>query len=101
VILAFIRISTNRRVFERPLSMKESVHRVQSWLDRPNVRIVRPTERHWSLLKDLLIAGQAAGNLATDAHLAALAIEHGCALCSTDSDFSRFPMLKWVNPLKG
>ena len=100
VILAFIRISTNRQVFERPLSMKEAVHRVQSWIDQPNVRIIRPTERHWPLMKNLLIAGQAAGNLVTDAHLAALAIEHGCTFCSTDSDFSRFPKLKWVNPLR-
>jgi predicted nucleic acid-binding protein len=57
-------------------------------------------ERHWSVLKELLVSGQAAGNLVTDAHLAAMAIEHGCVLCSTDSDFSRFPALKWVNPLK-
>ena len=101
VILAFIRISTNRLAFERPLSMKEAVRRVQSWMEQPNVRIVRPAERHWPLLKNLLVAGQAGGNLVTDAHLAALAIEHGCALYSTDSDFSRFPKLKWVNPLKG
>jgi toxin-antitoxin system PIN domain toxin len=101
VVLAFVRISTNRQAFERPLSMKEAVRRVQSWLDQPNVRVVRPTERHWLLLKSLLVDGQASGNLVTDAHLAALAIEHGCALCSTDSDFSRFPKLKWVNPLMG
>jgi toxin-antitoxin system PIN domain toxin len=101
VLLAFTRISTNRQVFERPLSMKVAVGRIQRWLDQPNVRIIRPTERHWAVLKSLLVAGQAIGNLVTDAHLAALAIEHGCTLCSTDSDFSRFPKLKWVNPLKG
>jgi toxin-antitoxin system PIN domain toxin len=100
VILAFIRIGTNARVFKRPLAVREAVSRVQSWLDQPCVRIVRPADRHWAVLQELLMSGQAAGNLASDAHLAALAMEHGCTLCSTDSDFSRFPKLKWVNPLK-
>ncbi len=100
VLLAFIRISTNRRVFIRPLSMRESVHRVTSWLEQPNVVVVRPSERHWQVLQQLLQVGQAVGNLAMDAHLAAIAIEHGCTLCSSDSDFSRFKGLKWINPLR-
>lgn len=101
VLTAFIRIGTNRRVFERPLSLKEAIHRVQSWVDQPCTRLIYPTEQHWQVLQELLEQGQAVGNLVSDAHLAALAIEHGCQLYSTDSDFARFPKLKWNNPLKG
>ena len=100
VLTAFIRIGTNRRVFERPLSLKDAIQRVQSWIDHPCTRLIHPTERHWQVLQELLEQGQAAGNLVSDAHLAALAIEHGCQLYSTDSDFARFPKLKWRNPLK-
>ena len=100
VLCAFIRISTNSRVFERPLDLDQATSRVQSWLDQPCVRLVYPTERHWTVLQALLNEGQALGNLVTDAHLAALAVEHGCTLMSTDGDFARFPMLKWSNPLK-
>lgn len=99
VLCAFIRIGTNRRVFEYPLSLDEATSRVQSWLDQPNTRIIQPTERHWSVLQELLVASQAVANLVTDAHLAALAVEHGCELFSTDSDFARFPQVKWRNPL--
>lgn len=60
---------------------------------------LQPTPRHWGLLKDLLASGQARGSLVTDAHLAALAIEHGATLCSTNQDFWRFPSLRWMNPL--
>ncbi|RLC61995.1 MAG: type II toxin-antitoxin system VapC family toxin [Chloroflexi bacterium] len=101
VLTAFIRVGTNRRVFERPLSLNEAIHRVQSWVDQPCTRLIYPTEQHWQVLQELLEQGQAIGNLVTDAHLAALAIEHGCQLYSTDSDFARFPKLKWSNPLKG
>ncbi len=100
VLTAFIRIGTNRRVFECPLSLKDAIQRVQGWIDQPCTRLIYPTEQHWQVLQELLEAGQAVGNLVTDAHLAALAIEHGCQLCSTDSDFARFPKLKWKNPLK-
>ena len=99
VLSAFIRIGTNPRVFERPLSLRQAVSRVQSWLDQPCTRIVRPTERHWTVFQQMLVGGQAVANLVPDAHLAALAIEHGCELASTDSDFARFPKLKWMNPL--
>jgi len=101
VLTAFIRVGTNRRVFERPLSLNEAIHRVQSWVDQPCTRLIYPTEQHWQVLQELLEQGQAIGNLVTDAHLAALAIEHGCQLYPTDSDFARFPKLKWSNPLKG
>lgn len=100
VLNAFIRIGTNPRVFETPLSMNQATGRVQSWLDQPCVRLINPTARHWEVYRDLLIDAQAVGNLVIDAHLAALAIEYGCRLISTDSDFSRFPGLKWENPLK-
>ena len=99
VMSAFIRIGTNPKVFEYPLSLEQALDRVQSWLDQPCTRVVRPTERHWTFFKQLLMDGRAAANLVTDAHLAALAIEHGCELASTDSDFARFPKLKWRNPL--
>ncbi len=101
VLSAFIRIGTNPRVFERPLTIDQTVFRVQSWLNQPCARIIRPTHQHWTIFQDMLFKGQATANLVTDAHLAALAIEHGCLLASTDSDFSRFPGLKWHNPLEG
>ena len=99
VLSAFIRIGTNPRVFDHPLSLEQALARVQSWLDQPCTRVVRPTERHWTVFKQVLTDGQAVANLVTDAHLAALAIEHGCELVSTDLDFARFPKLKWRNPL--
>ncbi len=99
VLSAFIRIGTNPRVFDQPLSLEQAIARVQSWLDQPCTKIVRPTERHWTIFQQMLKEGQAVANLVTDAHLAALVIEHGCELISTDSDFARFPKLKWSNPL--
>ena len=99
VMSAFIRIGTNPRVFEHPLSLEQALACVQSWLDQPCTRVVRPTEQHWTVFQQVLTDGQAVANLVTDAHLAALAIEHGCELASTDSDFARFTKLKWKNPL--
>ena len=99
VLSAFIRIGTNPRVFDHPLSLEQALARVQSWLDQPCTRVVRPTERHWTVFRQVLTDGQAVANLVTDAHLAALAIEHGCELASTDADFARFPKLKWRNPI--
>lgn len=101
VLCAFIRIGTNRRAFVRPLALAEAVARVQSWLDQPCARLVQPTERHWSIFQQMLLRGKASANLVTDAHLAALAVEHECELFSTDRDFSRFPRLRWRNPLGG
>lgn len=99
VLSAFIRIGTNPRVFEQPLSLDQALRRVQSWFDQPCTRVIRPTEQHWTLFQQMLTDGQAVANLVTDAHLAALAIGHGCELASTDADFARFPKLKWINPL--
>lgn len=99
VIGAFIRISTNARIHRRPLTLQEATDRVQSWMDQPCLRIIQPTERHWAVFENLLKQGQAVANLVPDAHLAALALEHNCVLYSTDSDFTRFPRLKWKNPI--
>ena len=99
VLSAFIRIGTNQHVFEHPLTLEEAIARVQSWLAQPCTRVIRPTDQHWTIFQQMLSDGQATANLVTDAHLAALALEYGCELASTDSDFSRFPKLKWVNPL--
>ncbi len=100
VINAFIRIGTNPRVFEHPLSLDRAKSRVQSWLEQPCTRIVNPTERHWIVFQRMLREGQATANLVADAHLAAIAFEHGCEVFSSDADFSRFPGIRWRNPLK-
>ena len=99
VLNAFIRIATNRRVFKRPLTMKQAVERVNTWLQQPCTRLITPTQEHWRILQKMLTRGQAIANLVTDAHLASLAVAHGCVLYSTDQDFARFPGLKWQNPL--
>jgi hypothetical protein len=96
---AFLRVSTSSRVFEHPLSIDEAAGAVASWLAQPNAAILEPDERHWELLAGLLRDGQASGPLIMDAVLAAIALEHGATLCTTDRDFARFPALKWTNPL--
>lgn len=98
-ILAFMRIITNPRLLEHPLSIEEANRIVSAWLARANVTILNPGGRHWEILQNLLVQGQASGPLVTDAHLAALAIEHGATLASADRDFARFPGLKLLNPL--
>lgn len=99
-VTAFIRISTNRRAFPRPLSIEEAITIVSSWLDRPQCRMLTQTERHWEIFAELLAKEKAVGPLVMDAHLAALAIEHGATLATTDRDFARFSDLKIVNPLE-
>lgn len=101
VLLAFVRLGTNPRVFVSPLEPREALDLVDSWLQQPSTTVVHPTERHSSLLRELLGPLGAAGNLTSDAHLAALAIEHGAELHSADADFGRFPRLRWVDPLSG
>ena len=98
-IFAFLRISTNPRVFEQPLSGAEARTHVASWLDLPAVATLEPTERYWGILSGLLDSGQVSGALVMDAALAALAIEHGATLCTVDRDFTRFSGLKLLNPL--
>lgn len=97
---AFLRISTSPRVYERPLSVEEAEMIVGSWLDAPMVRMLDPGERHWEILRGLTRSGQSAGALVMDAALAAIAIEHGATLATTDRDFSRFAGLSWRNPIE-
>ena len=99
VLLGFVRLTTNPSVFNEPLRPDEALDYIDRWLAHPISTVVDPTPRHATILRDLLAASGTAGNLVTDAHLAALAIEHGAELCSADRDFGRFPGLRWVNPL--
>jgi toxin-antitoxin system PIN domain toxin len=99
-ILAFLRIGTNPRAFPYPFTPAEAVGIVSEWLERPGVLVLDPEERHWRILGNLLTSAQARGALVADAHLAALAIEHGAILCTSDRDFSRFPGLQIFNPLE-
>jgi toxin-antitoxin system PIN domain toxin len=99
VVLGFLRVSTNPLVFERPLTPDQAMEVVAGWLSLPNVRRIAPGDEHWRILHSLLKECGTAANLTTDAHLAALAIEHWCELHSTDSDFGRFRHLRWRNPL--
>jgi toxin-antitoxin system PIN domain toxin len=98
-VLAFLRISTNPRIFPDPLPMKEAWRRATRWLDLPNVWCPEATERHRPLLERFLTGVACSWKLVSDAHLAALAIEHGLVLCSTDGDFARFDGLRWENPI--
>ena len=97
--LAFLRLTTNPRVYESPLTADQAVAVVRQWFDCPHVVALEPTVRHLEMLAGLLSPTGTAGNLVTDAHLAAIAIENGATLFSADSDFSRFPGLVWSNPL--
>jgi toxin-antitoxin system PIN domain toxin len=100
-LLGFLRLATNARVITRPLTMAAAWQQVSQWLACEPTWIALPTERHAEVLGRLLAEPGMYGNLVPDAHLAALAIEHGLTLCSTDGDFARFPELKWLNPLAG
>jgi len=100
VCFSFVRIMTNPRIFTSPLSVDEASEYVSSWLAQPCVRTLDPLDGHWQLAASLLREAGTAANLTTDAHLAALAIQHGCELCTTDADFSRFPGLRWRNLLE-
>jgi uncharacterized protein len=99
VLLAFVRLSTNPRVFDVPLRSGEAFDIVDGWLAQPCAAVVHPTERHAAVLRDLMEPLGTAGNLTSDAHLAALAVEHGADLYSSDSDFSRFSGITWRDPL--
>ncbi|MGB8932098.1 MAG: type II toxin-antitoxin system VapC family toxin [Anaeromyxobacteraceae bacterium] len=97
--LAFVRLVSNPRVFERPLTVAEGWAQVEDWLSCPPVWIPCPTERHAELLGGLLRAPGLRANHVPDAHLAALAVEHGLTVCSTDGDFARFAGVRWQNPI--
>lgn len=99
-LLGFARLVTNPRIFQRPLTIAGAWRQIESWLDCPSVNVPAPTERHREVLAPLIMVAAGRSNLVPDAHLAALAIEHGLVLCSTDGDFARFPGLRWENPLQ-
>jgi len=99
VTLGYVRITTHPAILARPLTVKLACDHARSWLGQPQVSVLHPGDRHAAIVCGLLEAIGLAGNLTTDAHLAALAIEHQAELCTTDADFARFPGLRWVNPL--
>jgi uncharacterized protein len=98
-LLAFVRLMSNPRVFARAEPVRDAWRQVEEWLSCPNVWIPHPTERHREVLGALLRGDGMSTALVPDAHLAALAIEHGLTLCSTDGDFARFEGVRWENPL--
>jgi toxin-antitoxin system PIN domain toxin len=99
-VLAFLRLVTNPRVFEHPEPIGDAWQQVRTWLTSETAWIPHPTERHADLLGEFLALPGVHGNLVPDAHLAALAVEHGLTLCSTDGDFARFQGLRWLNPIE-
>jgi toxin-antitoxin system PIN domain toxin len=99
VLLGFLRLTTRPGLLPRPLSIAQATGMIDEWLEQPMTSVIVPGERHWVIVKSLLEPIGAAGNLTTDAHLAALAIERGATLCSADRDFARFEGLKYENPL--
>ncbi len=99
VLLAFLRITTRAGVFQHPITPERALDYVDSWLRQPYVTAVGPGDRHWSILRNILRVAGTAGNLTSDAHLAALAIELGAPVYSTDHDFRRFAGVEHVNPL--
>lgn len=100
VALAFVRLTTRAHLMTSPLAVDDALDIVDGWLARPNVVVVHPTDRHAAVLRELLAPFGGGGNLVSDAHLAALAIEHGAELISCDADFSRFSGLRWRDPLR-
>jgi hypothetical protein len=98
-IVAFVRIVTHPRASRRPLVPADAWGFVRDWLEVPSVWVPQPTERHAEVLGALLSRYRIAGNLVHDAHLAAIAIEHGLDVCSADTDFARFREIRWTNPL--
>ncbi|SEA73555.1 toxin-antitoxin system PIN domain toxin [Bowdeniella nasicola] len=97
-LMAFQRIITHPRVTENPLTPTDAWSYITDWLDADRAWLPTPGDRHRDILGRLLTDGDLHGNLVTDAHLAALAIENGTSICSFDSDFARFPDLRWINP---
>jgi toxin-antitoxin system PIN domain toxin len=96
---AFLRIVTNPKLPGARFTAEEASRLVDDWLGQPNVRVLAPGENHWRLLRQMINEGQGRGPLVSDAQLAALTIEYGGVLHTTDRDFARFPGLRWTNPL--
>jgi toxin-antitoxin system PIN domain toxin len=99
VVLAFLRITTHPKIMCKPMAVETSLEYVSSWLSQPCVSLIRPGKQHWSVFRNLVNMVGTGGNLTSDAHLAALAIEHGSDLYSADYDFQRFPGIRHINPL--
>lgn len=99
VVLGFLRLSTRRGVLPRPVTPAQALDVVGEWVAHPLVTLLNPGDGHWEILRGLLDAAGTGGNLTTDAHLAALALEYDAALYSTDRDFARFRSLRLVNPI--
>lgn len=98
VLLAFLRLATHPAIFPRPLGTEEALDVVRGWLAQPSAVLVEPTHRHLDVLASLLLDSGTAGNLVSDAHLAAIAVEHAATLVSFDADFGRFRGLRWRMP---
>jgi toxin-antitoxin system PIN domain toxin len=98
-VAAFLRIMTNPRLPGERFTLTEAVEIVDRWLEQPNLRPLAPGDEHWTLFRQTVVEGQAPGPLISDAQLAALTIEYGGVLHTTDRDFARFPGLRWTNPL--
>jgi hypothetical protein len=96
---AFLRVTTNSRLRGERLTAKEAIEIVDGWFEQPNIRLLAPGDNHWPALRRMLLEGQASGPLVSDAQLAALTVEWGGELHTTDRDFARFPGLRWKNPL--
>lgn len=97
-LLGFVRISTHRKILQRPLPVDAVMERIESWLKLPQVHIPHPSDRHFDGLREAFRSLGTAGNLTTDAHLATLARQRSYVLYTTDTDFARFPGLRWINP---
>jgi toxin-antitoxin system PIN domain toxin len=98
-VSAFLRVITNRRLSGMRVTLEQAVQVVDEWLQQPNVQLLVPADQHWSVLRQLILGGRASGPLVSDAEIAAITIEHGAVLHTTDRDFARFPSLRWKNPL--
>jgi toxin-antitoxin system PIN domain toxin len=98
-LLAFLRISTDPRIYAQPRTPAEVIGIVEALLARPNVTLASPGDRHWTILTEVAASGRVRGSMLMDAHLAALAMEHGATLATSDRGFTRFPGLRHVDPL--
>ena len=98
-LLAFVRIASDRRIYSHPLMPAEACALIETWLSQPNVRLLQPGPRSWRHLSRMCAEGQAKGPMVMDAHLAALAREHGASIATSDRDFMRFPDIEIVNPV--
>jgi toxin-antitoxin system PIN domain toxin len=98
-VLAFLRISTSPKIFQDPFSIEDAIKAVDYWLSQPAATLLTTGEDHWPILRDLLLSTGIKGRGVTDAHLAALAIEHDATVLTRDGDFAQFPNLRAINPL--